>query len=199
MTAKARSTTTRARPPRPSIEGSRPLKLLGAIIAGGQARRFGSDKAYARLHGQRLIDLVGRALAVQCQGLVVCGREESGFDCLADRPGPGLGPLGGLAAALHHGAAQGYDAVLSSGCDIPNLPVTLAAQLAAPEQEIGPAIVQEQPVVGLWPVSLADRLDAFLAGGGRALYGFAESVGARQITAEPVLMNINTPDDLPRD
>ncbi|HEX5645184.1 MAG TPA: NTP transferase domain-containing protein, partial [Erythrobacter sp.] len=53
----------RARPPKPSIEGTRPLKLLGAIIAGGQARRFGSDKAYARYHGQRLIDLVGRALA----------------------------------------------------------------------------------------------------------------------------------------
>ncbi len=182
----------RARPPKPSIEGTRPLKLLGAIIAGGQARRFGSDKAYARYHGQRLIDLVGRALAVQSKGIVVCGREETGFECLADRPEPRLGPLGGLAAALHHAATHGYDAVLSSGCDIPNLPVTLAEALAGS----GAAIVSEQPVVGIWPVELAEQADAFLAGGGRSLYGFAESVGARQIKIEPPLMNVNTPEDL---
>lgn len=189
---RAPSTTTKARRPRHSIEGARRLKLLGAIIAGGQARRFGSDKAYARYHGQRLIDLVGRALATQCRGLVVCGREESGFDCLADRPEAGLGPLGGLAAALHHAATQGYDAVLSAGCDIPNLPVTLAAALAGS----GPAIVKDQPVVGLWPVALAGRLDAYLADGNRALYGFAESVSARRVVIDPPLMNVNTPGDL---
>lgn len=123
---------------------------------------------------------------------MVCGREETGFDCLADRPGPGLGPLGGLAAALHHAAANGYDAVLSSGCDIPNLPVKLAEALAG----TGAAIVSAQPVVGLWPVELAERADAYLAGGGRSLYGFAESIGARQVMIEPPLMNVNTPEDL---
>ncbi|NNE49727.1 MAG: molybdenum cofactor guanylyltransferase, partial [Altererythrobacter sp.] len=32
--------------------------------------------------------------------------------------------------------------------------------------------------------------------GGRALYGFAESVNARQITVDPPLMNVNRPSDL---
>jgi molybdopterin-guanine dinucleotide biosynthesis protein A len=103
-----------------------------------------------------------------------------------------LGPLGGLNAALHHAAANGFDAVLSAGCDIPNLPSNLAEEL----QGEGAAIVQSQPVVGLWSVSLAAPLDAYISEGGRALYGFAERVGARQVAIDPPLMNVNRPEDL---
>jgi molybdopterin-guanine dinucleotide biosynthesis protein A len=131
-------------------------------------------------------------LAAQCKALVICGREETGFDCLPDRPERGLGPLGGLNAALHHAKAHGFDAVLSAGCDIPNLPTDLAKVLAGE----GAAIVQDQPVVGLWPVALAAELDAYLAEGGRSLYRFAERVNARQLTINPPLMNINRPEDL---
>jgi len=166
--------------------------LLGAIVAGGKATRFGSDKAYARHKGRRLIDHVGAALAAQCSGLVVCGRAEEGFDCIADLPEDGLGPLGGLNAALHFARINGFDRVLSSGCDTPNLPDNLAQALAGE----GPAIVQDQPIVGLWPASLAPGLDIFIRDGGRALYGFAESVNARQIAIDPPLMNVNRPSDL---
>lgn len=145
-----------------------------------------------------MIDLVGRALAAQCQGLVVCGREESGFDCLPDRPEGALGPLAGLNAALHHAEANGFEAVLSSGCDIPNLPVTLAKALTGGDAGLSPAIVKEQPVVGIWPAPLATLLDTYIGGGGRSLYGWAESVDARQFVIEPPLMNVNTPEDLRR-
>jgi molybdopterin-guanine dinucleotide biosynthesis protein A len=103
-----------------------------------------------------------------------------------------LGPLGGLNAALHHAAAKGYDTVLSAGCDIPNLPSDLAQAL----QGEGAAIVQSQPVVGLWPAALAAPLDVYISEGGRALYGFAERVGARQVAIDPPLMNVNRPEDL---
>ena len=139
-----------------------------------------------------MIDLVGAALAAQCNALVVCGREEPGFECLPDLPEPNMGPLGGLNAALNYALSKGFDAVLSSGCDIPNLPVGLADSLAGD----GAAIVKSQPVVGLWPASLAPRLDIFLRDGARALYGFAESIDARQVTIDPPLMNVNRPEDL---
>ncbi|HSF13587.1 MAG TPA: NTP transferase domain-containing protein, partial [Erythrobacter sp.] len=67
---RARSTTPKDRRPR------RLTKLLGAILAGGQARRFGSDKAQALYQGARLIDRVASALAAQCESVIVCGREE---------------------------------------------------------------------------------------------------------------------------
>ena len=167
-------------------------RLLGAILAGGQARRFGSDKAQALYQGERLIDRVAAALAAQCDGVVVCGRDEPGFACIPDWPETGLGPLGGLAAALRHAEALGFNHVLSAGVDVPDLPRNLATSLAGE----GAAIVESQPVVGLWPVEAAPLLDAFLEGGGRSLYRFADHVGARRVELPRALMNVNFPEDL---
>lgn len=168
------------------------MRILGAILAGGQAQRFGSDKAHALWQGERLIDRVAAALGPQCEALVVCGRDEPGFVSLPDRPGPGLGPLGGLNAALHHAHAHGFDAVLASACDIPDIPPDLLARL----QGEGAAIIADQPVVGLWPASLAPVLDEMLAGDACAIYRFADRAGARLVSIEPGLGNINRPEDL---
>lgn len=111
---------------------------------------------------------------------------------LPDHPNSDLGPLGGLNAALRHAAAKGYTHVLSAGVDAPNLPSDLEERLMGD----GVAIVESQPVVGWWPSALQPELDAFLAEGGRALYGFAERVGARRVTLDTALMNVNRPTDL---
>ncbi len=168
-------------------------RTLGAILAGGQARRFGSDKAQALYAGERLIDRVAAALSAQCESLVVCGREEAGFTCIPDWPEAGLGPLGGLAAALRHASERGFTHVLSAGVDAPDLPRDLAAQLAGE----GAAIVESQPVVGLWPADAAPALEVFVGSGGRSLYRFADHIGARQIDLPSPLMNVNRPEDLP--
>ncbi|WP_284126097.1 molybdenum cofactor guanylyltransferase [Parerythrobacter aestuarii] len=170
------------------------MRLLGAILAGGQSRRFGSDKAHALLDGKRLIDHVADALAKQCEAVVFCGRDEPGLASIPDQPEGGHGPLAGLNAALLHAQANGFDQVLSSGCDIPNLPPDLAAQLDGE----GAAYAADQPVVGLWPASLQPLLGSYLCGGGRALFGFADLAGARAVAVAPPLANINTPQDLPR-
>ena len=145
------------------------------------------------IDGERLLDRVAAALSGQVDEFVLCGREEAGFTCLADFPEPGLGPLGGLCAALHHAKRERFDAVLSAGCDAPNLPGTLVEVLGGE----GPAVVQSQPVIGYWPAALADPCEAFLRSGGRALYGFADHVDARLERFDPPIDNVNTPDDLP--
>ena len=168
------------------------MTILGAILAGGSASRFGSDKAHALKEGKRLLDWVADAMMAQCDGVVVCGREEAGFACLPDRPQAGIGPLGGLLAALDHAGAEGYSHVLSAGVDAPNLPHDLVDQLTGE----GAAIIESQPVVGLWPAALAAELRTFLAQDRRALYGFAEFVRARRVTLDAPLMNVNHPEDL---
>lgn len=125
--------------------------------------------------------------------MVVCGREEPGFTCIPDWPEAGLGPLGGLAAALRHAADAGFTHVLSAGVDAPDLPHDVAAMLTDERA----AIVESQPVVGLWPTEAAPVLEAFLAGGGRSLYRFADHIDARQIELPRPLMNVNRPEDLP--
>lgn len=143
--------------------------------------------------GVRLIDRVADALGSQTTALIVCGRIEPGFGCVPDEPETGIGPLGGLNAALSFAETHGFIHVLSAGVDAPNLPPNLAAQLSGE----GAAIVANQPVVGLWPVTVRDDLQDFIAGGGRALYGFSDLVSARRVTVDPPLLNVNTPDDLP--
>ncbi|MEL7190249.1 MAG: molybdenum cofactor guanylyltransferase [Pseudomonadota bacterium] len=165
---------------------------MGAILAGGQARRFGSDKAQAKWDGIRLIDRVADALGAQTTALIVCGRDEPGFGCIPDKPAKGMGPLGGLFAALTFAEDNGFAYVLSAGVDVPNLPDNLIAQLAGEST----AIAASQPVVGLWPVLVAPDLADFIDEGGRALYGFADKVGARRVEIDPPLINVNRPEDL---
>ena len=47
--------------------------ILGALIAGGAARRFGSDKALAAWRGQAMIARAADALRPWCAALVVVG------------------------------------------------------------------------------------------------------------------------------
>jgi molybdopterin-guanine dinucleotide biosynthesis protein A len=170
--------------------------LLGAILAGGQSQRFGSDKAVALLAGQSLIDRVAAALASQVDGVVLVGRDErlGEIAAIPDRPSPGLGPLGGLNAALHHARARGYAAVMTVGCDMPILPPDLAERLRAAGC---PSFVAAIPIIGLWPADIADRLDLFLASDPRrSMRGWAAEAGAATLLLREDLPNINTPDDL---
>jgi molybdenum cofactor guanylyltransferase len=168
-------------------------RLLGALIAGGLSSRFGSDKALAPWRGRPLIEHAADALRPHVDAIVVCGRAHGRLTVVADRPGPNMGPLGGLAGALHHARHHGFDAVLTVGCDTPLLPAALLARLAAAP---GPAHVASLPIIGLWPVALAERLDAFLAEDRKhAIRAWAAEVGAEAV-AWGELANVNAPSDL---
>ncbi|WP_333835941.1 molybdenum cofactor guanylyltransferase [Novosphingobium sp.] len=166
--------------------------ILGAVLAGGQSSRFGSDKALAMLGGRSLLSGAVAALAGQCDAVVVIGRDAAEVACLPDRPRAGMGPLGGIAAALHHAADNGYDTVLTASVDSHGLDHDTVRQLAP-----APAFCDSQPVIGLWPASAAPVLDALLARDTKhSLRAFAELVGARPAALSRVPHNINTPADL---
>jgi molybdopterin-guanine dinucleotide biosynthesis protein A len=156
------------------------MTLLGAIFAGGASRRFGSDKALADIDGVAMLERV------------VVGREWPGLESVADLPRPGLGPLGALAGALAFGAAHGHEAVLTSGCDLPDLPLDLAERLRP-----GPAVVRGQPLLGLWPVELAGELVRWLeADRDRAMRSWIAHAGARIVALPFEVRNVNRPEDL---
>jgi len=116
------------------------MRVLGAILAGGQSSRFGSDKAEAPLGAKRLIDHVAAALRPQVDALIVTGGpSRAGFTCVPDRPAPGLGPLGGLHAALHESPRLGFDWVLTAPDIACHLPVGLARRLRQGMATQGPS------------------------------------------------------------
>lgn len=164
------------------------MRPLGAIIAGGKSRRFGADKALAEIGGRPLLDHVAEALAAQTDALIVIGRDWPGMSSIPDRPAPDQGPLGGLCAALHHAHDNGYDAVLTAGCDILPVPDDLAATLSP-----GPSVIDGQPLLGLWPAALADALDAHLAGtDDRSMRGWLAASDARSVACDTPFHNLNT-------
>ncbi|HKY81549.1 MAG TPA: molybdenum cofactor guanylyltransferase [Sphingobium sp.] len=167
------------------------MRLLGAVLAGGRSSRFGSDKALARLaDGRTLLEHATAAIAPHVEAVVICGRASG----LADRPAADMGPLGGLNAALHHALAQGFDAVLTTGCDMPVYPPELAEALIGERA----AILKGQQLAGFWPASLAPELDAHLAEeNNRSIYGWIDRIGARIVDRPDILLpNINRPGDL---
>lgn len=169
------------------------MNILGAVLAGGQSTRFGSDKAMALLGGTALLDHALNSLRPHSRTLVVVGRVEAPVTSIPDLPVSGLGPLGGIAGALAYAAGHGFDAVLTTACDTPALPDTLVARLLAD----APAYAAEAPTVGLWTVRLAaPLLTHLLDDGPRAIRRWADAAGVRAVMPELVLANINTPDDL---
>ncbi|MDB5714751.1 MAG: molybdenum cofactor guanylyltransferase [Sphingomonadales bacterium] len=170
------------------------VTILGAIIAGGRARRFGSDKAIALYNDRRLIDIVIEGLSAQVAAVVVCGRAFPALKTLEDRPDAGLGPLGGLCAALHYANENGYDAVLSVAADVLPIPPSLVDWLSV---EPGPTVVRGQHLLGLWPSRLASDIDSHLATTtDRSLRGWIAASGATSVTVPMPFANINTPEDL---
>ena len=166
--------------------------ILGAVLAGGLSTRFGSDKALAELDGRTLIARAVDALAGWCEYVVVVGRTEAPAPTIPDWPRPGMGPLAGMAAALHLARDEGYEAVLTCGVDSADWPENLP-QLLRP----APACLAAQPVIGLWPANATETVEAILTGEGRhSAYAFAEAIGARQVKLEHPPANINTTADL---
>jgi molybdopterin-guanine dinucleotide biosynthesis protein A len=179
-------------------------QVMGAVLAGGQSRRFGSDKALALLDGRTLLDHAVAGLRAICAEVAVIGRGEVPAGTLygRDRPGPGLGPLGGIAGALHLARERGFAAVLTVPVDAGPVDAGPVDAGAFAADMLGlltpaPACCEDQPVIGLWPVAALEAVDGILAGDGRhSVLALAEALGARMVRLLVPLANINTPADL---
>lgn len=170
------------------------MRTLGAVLAGGRSRRFGSDKAHAMLGGQTLLDHALAALRPHCDAVMVVGRPSPDIPWVPDWPRPDMGPLGGIAGALGHAAAGGFGQLLTVPVDCVCLPADLRALF-----EPAPAFLDTQPVIGLWPVAAAGELRALLTDErDLAVRAFARRIGARAVQSDFVPPNINSVEDLDR-
>lgn len=170
-------------------------QLLGAILAGGRATRFGSDKALARFGDTTLLGHALASLRPHVATLIVVGRTTAPVATTPDIPAPDLGPLGGIAGALAYAAREGFGAVLTTACDTPMLPPELIAALLASDG----AHAAEAPTVGLWPVRLAVPLLSHLHDGGdRSIRRWAAGAGVAAIMPGVTVPNANTPGELRR-
>ena len=166
--------------------------ILGVVLAGGQATRFGSDKALAELGGHTLLARAYDALTGYCELVVIAGRERGPGRCIPDWPQPNMGPLAGIAAGLHLAQDEGYETVLTCGVDSVDLPENLLDLLSP-----APAYLAGQPVIGHWPTTVTGEIESILEGTGRhSMQAFADRINARAVKCAAEPANINTPADL---
>lgn len=168
------------------------MKRLGAIIAGGKATRFGSDKAAAVLNGRPLIEHVADGLREQVDKLIVVGRAWPGMDWVEDTPFADMGPLGGLNAAFQYALQNDFDEILTAGCDVvpvPELPRNLPDGRAV--------YIGGHYLFGVWPVALAPLLDRHLRDqDDLSMRRWITFSGAQAVASSDAFHNLNTPLEL---
>ncbi|NIJ36109.1 molybdopterin-guanine dinucleotide biosynthesis protein A [Sphingopyxis panaciterrae] len=170
-------------------------RIAGVVLAGGRSQRFGRDKAEQRYGDRKLIDWSIAALQPLVGTVFVSGRDYPPFVSVADRPEPGMGPLGGIAGAMAAAKAAGYTHLLSLPCDTPDVAPDQLAQLCKSPDS---AYLAACPVIGLWPADQAEKLAEHLAGGGRrSVRAWADAQGAAAIDGDDIA-NINSVEDLER-
>ena len=166
--------------------------ILGCVLAGGLSSRFGSDKALAELGGHTLLAHAVDAMSGWCEHVIIAGRDHGPAPCIPDWPRAGMGPLGGIAAALHHAQDEDYASVLTCGVDSVQLPDDLL-EILSPAS----AYLETQPVVGHWKVEATSVVQAILQSeGSHSMQAFARAADARAVKSAGAPANINTPADL---
>jgi molybdopterin-guanine dinucleotide biosynthesis protein A len=179
---------------------------VGLVLAGGESRRLGRDKA--RLEGATLTLAAVARLAAVCAEVAVadrCRELVPGRLSLAD--GAGRGPVAGIL-----GGAAGYPgrALLVLACDLPRVPKGLLAELAhsaavdwvVPRWEGG-----LEPLCAFYGSAALAALAKRAQGGRFALHDLADNadLAVRYLEGEAlrrfgdpgeIFFNLNTPGDL---
>lgn len=194
-----------------------PQTIPGLILAGGLSRRMGSNKALSPFGGRKLLQHVVERVKPQVSTLALNAQpgwaHDFGLPLVPDTKSGHAGPLAGVLAGLCHFAATRPDAthILTVPSDSPFFPDTLAQRLLDHAVDSGTVVIaaskgQVHPVFALWPVSLMDDLDTWLADdANRRIRSFLARHPTIGVSFPPVesatasidpFFNINTPEEL---
>ncbi len=189
---------------------------IGVLLAGGLGRRMGGgDKPLREIGGRTLLARAIERLAPQCEALIVNANGDPtrfaslGLPVVADSIEGFAGPLAGILTALEwiRQHRPGNEWIVSIPTDSPFLPRDLVSGLHRARLQAGQPLAsarsgdQVHPVVGLWPVSLAEDLRRALVvedmrkiDRWTARHGVAEAIW--QTEPYDPFFNANRPEDL---
>lgn len=185
--------------------------MTGLILAGGQSRRMGRDKAFLKLGGRTAVErtlVVFRPLFDEI--IIVSNAPEKfslpGIRAVPDKI-PGKGPLGGLYAGLR--AADSARCFVAA-CDMPLIRRELAAYfsgITGCDAAVPSIRGKLQPLLALYSKSCLPAIRALLDAGDLRMESLLRAVNTRILSEEELLpfdpellsfVNMNTPDDFRR-
>jgi molybdopterin-guanine dinucleotide biosynthesis protein A len=188
------------------------LAFSVAVLAGGQSRRMGRDKAFLPVGGRPVVERVIERVAPLSDDVLLIAPADDLYRHLSARLVgdiyPGKGPLGGIYTALH---AARYDHCLVVACDMPFLDTGLLRYLVglAPGYDVVIPRVEGFPETlhAVYGKRCLEPIQRRLLAGQLKIIGFFDEVRVRYVERDDVarfdpefhsFMNMNTPADWER-
>jgi molybdopterin-guanine dinucleotide biosynthesis protein A len=177
--------------------------MLGAVLAGGESRRFGEDKASALLAGKPLVTRAAEALARVFDDVVIVSSRDLVETRWARVPDehPGHGPLAGIEAALLRATATGRAGAFVLACDLPLVDeVTVRSILRGLGDRLAAAASLDgnrlQPLCAAYRVECLPVVVDAIASGRLAAHEMFTAVGGVHVALPgDRFLNVNTPWD----
>ena len=183
-----------------------------AVLAGGQSRRMGRDKAFLPVGGRPVVERVVERLALLSDDMLLIANTHAPYRHLSARlvgdAYPGQGSLGGIYTALH---AACHDHCLVVACDMPFLNADLLRYLIglSPGYDVVIPRVEEFPETlhAVYGKRCLEPIQRRLLDGQLKIVGFFDEVRVRYVERDDVarfdpafrsFMNMNTPADWER-
>jgi molybdopterin-guanine dinucleotide biosynthesis protein A len=191
------------------------LPVTAVVLAGGQSRRMGTDKALLQLPsgGPTLIEWVVAAARAVTDDIVVVAEDAGRLPAMPVRTVgdeiPNAGPLAGLVAGFE---AARYPDVLALACDLPYLSVPLLRWMVAQPrtwEALVPQLPSEdgkpgwEPLHAIYTRACLTSMRAALDRGERQMTAFFPTVHVKLLTADEIRLydpdlrstrSVNTPD-----
>jgi molybdenum cofactor guanylyltransferase len=176
--------------------------IFGFVQAGGESKRFGSDKALSVLGGRTMLARTSQLVLTACGNVRLVAAKGKYSDppgeILADR-WPGEGPLGGIltALAMHSASTRGPVWNLIVGCDMPFLTREwlqyLCERAAASEAEV---VFPEsrfgwEPLCACWNTAALQELQSAFDSGVRKVTEAMSRI-RREVLDEPTWKRFDT-------
>jgi len=188
---------------------------LGGVLVGGASRRFGSDKALARVGGRSMAARAVETLRAVADPVVLLGDDGTlgrrlALPWRADAR-PGRGPLAGIATGLAWARELGREGLVVLACDLPLVtPEVLAAVVAASRPDLDAVVTAAeepaglQPLVGWYAAGALASVEDALDHGRHSVRGLLEGLRVAHIHLgrdgapgeASALLNVNTRADI---
>lgn len=184
-------------------------RVTGVILAGGESRRMGSNKALLPYRGGRFIEAIHRQLSELFDEVILVTNNPEQYAFLPCRKVPDLFPGMGALAGIHSGLAHSAGpAIFAVACDMPYLNADLIRHLAGRADEGGVLIPESprglEPLHAVYGKGCLAAIEATLLSGERRIVSFFHRSNVNRMNAEEVarvdpefgsFRNINTPEE----
>jgi FdhD protein len=181
--------------------------IAGAILAGGQSTRMGSDKALLELQGQRLLERVHCTMASLFGSTLLVTNQPERYAFLPCPAVPdrfvGAGSLAGIHAALTHAATEWVFVV---ACDMPLLSPAVIRYLCGLIEDYEIVVPEScnglEPLHALYRRSCLPEMEAMVTSSRKRIIELYDLKKTRRVAwheiaqlpgADRTFLNLNTP------